>query len=685
MAQIATAEAVEKCQWWRRDGELHRKDSHKQKAEPALTAAVELLRDDQKKRLERLASSFRMYGNFNAAGLGAGNYNRPKVGVKNNRLTFNLVQSSIDTITAKIAKNTPKATYLTDGGDWEQQEKAKKLGKFTSGIFYQARVKKMAPLIFRDCCTGGTGLAIVDEDPQAKRVRIRRMYADEFFVDDVEAMYGRPLSGHWRRILPREEVLGEWAPEIPADAEVHEDARAERKRIREIIMSAPPCEEGLSGRKTISDRIEIVEAWHLPTVKVPECDPDEYKRLLEEDGPNAARLYKMDGHDGRHIVAIPGKGTILLEAWRKPYFPVVALHWTEPQRGFWGGSATDQLAGIQFEVNKILRMIQLSADVCLPKLYVDRAAKVVEAHLDNLIGAIVRYGPGGQPPKMETWNGIPAPLLEHLDRLVRQAYEIIGVSLMSAAGRKPSGLESGAALREFHDIETERFVMAGKAYEEWHVELARQVIGVARDIYERDGEYSVTVTTDKRTLETIDFKDIALSDDEFVMQVFPTSALPDTPAGKLAMVQDFYNLQLIEREDMGRLLDFPDLEQVNQHAQASAEFAWKQITDMVEHNKPRQPHPYMNLVYAKKSAMAAYLRGQLQDIPEARLKLLQNYIDTCDEFIARATPPPPMVPGMPGGVPPGPPAGPLPPGPPGMGAPPAGGPIPPPVPPPAVG
>jgi hypothetical protein len=36
----------------------------------------------------------------------------------------------------------------------------------------------------------------------------------------------------------------------------------------------------------------------------------------------------------------------------------------------------------------------------------------------------------------------------HLDRLYQRAYEISGISELSATGKKPAGLESGAALQD---------------------------------------------------------------------------------------------------------------------------------------------------------------------------------------------------------------------------------------------
>ena len=52
---------------------------------------------------------------------------------------------------------------------------------------------------------------------------------------------------------------------------------------------------------------------------------------------------------------------------------------------------------------------------------------------------------------------ISQDLFMHLDRLYNRSFEIAGISQLSAQSSKPSGLDSGRALREFSDIESERF------------------------------------------------------------------------------------------------------------------------------------------------------------------------------------------------------------------------------------
>jgi hypothetical protein len=72
-----------------------------------------------------------------------------------------VIQSAIDTITAKMAKNKPKSSFITEGGDWQLQRKAKKLEKFCDGVRYENHGHFMGVNAFRDGCVFGDGLVHV--------------------------------------------------------------------------------------------------------------------------------------------------------------------------------------------------------------------------------------------------------------------------------------------------------------------------------------------------------------------------------------------------------------------------------------------------------------------------------------------------------------------------------------------
>src|ERR1700689_2283747 len=50
----------------------------------------------------------------------------------NSRVTLNVIQNAVDTATSMIAKNRPRAMFLTDGADYKTFKKAEKLTKYVA-------------------------------------------------------------------------------------------------------------------------------------------------------------------------------------------------------------------------------------------------------------------------------------------------------------------------------------------------------------------------------------------------------------------------------------------------------------------------------------------------------------------------------------------------------------------------
>lgn len=605
----------------------------KAKVADEVIALVKAIRDNYDHHYNDLIKAHRLYGNFEARGLSAGNYAKPKLG-RTNYLTINVIKSCVDTIFSKIAKSVPRPTFLTNGGSWEQQKKARQLEKFVGGIFYQTKFIRIARLAFRDAEIFGKGVVKFTEDARS-RIKIERVFPDEIVVDPMEAVYGEPRQMHQIRVVSKDVLLGMFKDN--ADA-------------KKIIEEAKPSTLGVENprQSETANLIQVVESWHLPSAPPPDVEDEED---LEGD---ALEKKLMEGHDGRHSISIDG-GTLLFEAWREDFFPFAFIEWDPAVIGFWPKGLPHLLRGMQYEINRILRKVQDSIDWCVPKAFVESSSKVVLAHLNDIAGGVIRFT--GTKPTIEALQTISPQLLEQVDRLIRQAYEMSGVSQLSAQSRKPAGLTSGKSLRDFHDIETERFAIPAIGLEDFVVDSAVQVIRLARKIAKRDGDYGVTAPLRRRSMKKIKWSEINLEDPDFVTEIFPTSVLPTQPAGRMEMVQDWLNLNLIDTDDIPRLLNFPDLQAVSDFNEAAAEYTHMQIEAMIEKGKAEMPQPYQNLNYAKKLAQNAYLAARtMDDVPEENLHLLENYMQQCVALMQAAMPPaPPSV---------------IPPPPPGAGAPP---------------
>ena len=593
-----------------------------------LFAYVSKLDSRQQYRVADNLTFARLYGNYDHVGLDAFNYSRA-VSTYNvtNRVTLNVVQSMVDTVVSKVTKNKPKATFLTSGGDFSLQSKAKKLTKFVEGIFSFTDFYQLAALAFKDSCIFGTGcLKIFVENGE---IKAERVFIGEIKIDDIESYYGKPRQVHQEKWLPKD-VVKAMFPGF--ELEIDNASYPDEKTFQNIQGSR------------LKDMVRVIESWHLPS------------------GPNAK--------DGKHTICI-STATLLDEPYYKDYFPFVFFRWNTRPVGFFGQGLAEQLQGIQLEMNKILRTIQVSMHlVSVPKLLVEASSKIVSSHLNNRIGGVIKYA--GTPPQYAPLGGIPGELFSHLDRLFSRAYEIAGVSQLAAQSQKPAGLDSGKALREFNDLETERFMSVAKRYEKCFMDAAEIMIETAKDLYEIKGEYKVKAK-DGKFIDTISWKDVNMDADKYMMQIFPTSALSSTPAARLADVQDLLAAGFIDKEDALRLLDFPDLEAAMNLLNADANNLERLIETMMDEGKYFPPEPYQNLENAVRKVQQAYLMYRMQGAPEDRLELLRQFMEDCQNLIEKSAQPegPPMPmsggPGPEAGAPAPSPAPEAPAGPPAMG------------------
>jgi hypothetical protein len=540
-----------------------------------------------------MTMSARLYGNLSLMGLNGLTYSKiasVQSAVKD-RISYNVVQSVIDTITAKIAKNKPKPYFLTSGGDYQTQRKAKKLNKFIEGIFHENKMYDLGTMTFRDGAVWGDGIVHVFD--KAGRVTVERVHPTEIWVDDIEGFYGEPRQLHRTKNVDRQVLLAAF-PKYRKEIETANAVRA----------------DDTGSYPNIADMITIRESWHLPS--------------------------KEEGKDGRHMITIQ-TAVLLDEPWTKPFFPFARFQWCQRLYGYWGQGLAEQIQNLQLEINKLLWVIQRSFHLAGTfKVFLENGSKIVKEHLSNDIGAIVNYT--GTPPQYVTPQIVPPEIFQHLMTLKSAAFEQAGISQLSAASLKPAGLNSGKALREYNDIESDRFMTIGQAYEQFYIDVARLAVSVVKDIVEEQGNYEVSVPG-KKFLDTVDWKAIDLEDDQYVMQCYPVSSLPQDPAGRLQTVTEYIQAGFLSPRQGKRLLDFPDLEKVEGLANAEEDYVARILDGIVDEGEYRAPEPFDDLQLCREMALEYYAQGKCNGLEEARLELLRRFIDQVDTLLAAAVAP----------------------------------------------
>ena len=564
--------------WWEKKSKPHEQ----------IYGIVRFLQKHQSSVHQQNIRSLRLYGNYNVLGITASTYSQNQNFMNpTDRVALNIVKSMVDTVTNKIAKNKPKPMFLTEGGNWKQQRKAKRLGKFIDGKFYEMDIYAKGLQAFRDACIFGTGA--LKYYREGSDICVERVFIDEIVADLNESLYGEPRSIYQTKYIPRE-VLCRMYPEHEIKIKMAKQADDFR-----------PLHQGLS------NNVVVVESWHLPSGK--------------------------DAKDGRHVICIENE-TLFDEVYEKDSFPFVFLRWTTRPIGFYGAGLAEELQGLQIEINKILRTIQISFHLTgIPWILIESGSKVNKAHLNNEIAHGVVYS--GTPPQVYTPTPVNPQLFEHLERLYMKAYQVAGVSELAAQSQKPAGLNSGKALREFNDIESERFITIGQAYENFYMEGAKRIVDLAKEIHE-DGEDPRVLAKHKSCVQEIKWSEVDLKQDEYIMQVFPVSSLSSSPAGRLQDIQEFIQAGLIPQEFATKLMDFPDLEEFLSLANASIEDIERTIEQIIDEGEYQPPEPFQRLDLGIQMMQSAYLKAKADKVEEERLELMRRWISEADALTQAA-------------------------------------------------
>jgi hypothetical protein len=208
------------------------------------------------------------------------------------------------------------------------------------------------------------------------------------------------------------------------------------------------------------------------------------------------------------------------------------------------------------------------------------------------------------------------------------------------------------ALREYSDIESERFAPQHQDWEQFFLDYADLCIDLITKQYGWES-YKVLVPG-RRDLLDVDWANINLERDSYVMQMFPVSSLPGTPAARYQKVKEMMQDGFIEKPVAQRLLEFPDIEAESNLGNAMIDDCDATISAILDDEEPTllPLEPYQNLDLIIQRANAAYLYARHRKCPEDRLTLLRQLIDTATAQKAAMMAPPP-VPGMPspGGAP----------------------------------
>lgn len=561
--------------WWKNDV---KKESEQTNVHEKVFTQMNSILLKQNYRYIEFLNYMRLYGqNENmgfssgaVAGIGSmGGSFRPQI---------NIIQICVNTLVSKIGKTAPRATFLTSDADWSKQQQAKKLTQFSSGQFYKSKTYQQTKKSLLDAGVTGSGFA--KNYIKDKEIVTERVMPIELLVDDKDGIYGAPNTLYQMKLISRESLKAAYP-----------------KFEREI--SECRTANDLFGMTFFddSDMIMVAEAWHLPSSK--------------------------ESKDGRHFIGIQN-ATFWHKEYKKSYFPFSKLVYEESITGYWGSGVAKLIMGLQIELNRAIKSMSQSVRIMgVPRVLYEYGSKIVKQHFNNDIGSMIGYS--NNKPEFIHPVSIAADVSNWVNFLIQQAFQEIGISQLSASGLKPAGLNSKVAMREYNDIETERFAAFAKNWEDFHMDIAKQQIDLAKDLAKENPGYGVWAKKGDG-VEFIKWSEIDLENDSYIQQAYPTSFLSGTPAGQLDKVSDLISLQMLSPDQAGALLDFPDIQGVMSYKNAPYNDILHTIETLLE-GKYNSPEPFQDLVNGIPFVQHAYLKYKNKNVPEERLQLMRRWID----------------------------------------------------------
>jgi hypothetical protein len=572
---------------------------------------------DQATTREGMLRAARMYGSLPMMGLSPRLY-RQRTMSRGRRLALNIVKSVVNTYVAMVTKDRPKVSFVTSGGEYELQQRAKRLERFVDGTCYDQGLHIQAYQCVRDSALFTFGIVKFFKDvtdPKKPRVGIERTLPWEWLFDEQEAADGKPQNGYHVKFMDKRSLAASY-PDLAGDILANANGGA-----------FDDIGESFDQVNTVEWCV-VVETWHLP--------------------PNADT-------PGRHVIACVGVDKPLVdEEWTWHRFPAEILYRERPIQGIHGESLADELAPIQVELSRLLMSIQRAQMYAVGHWVVEQNSEINTNQIDDVQASIIRYR--GTAPTFHAPQTVANDVYGHLDRLWGRGFEVVGVPQMNAAGQKPAGIDSGKGLLVYAEVTSTRFKPCYAEYQDWYMRVAQQIIHLAAEIAEDHPDFAVKAGG--KTMDAVKWGDVHLREEEYVLQMYPTNKLADDPAARLSQVQTMINSGMIPDMRTGRrLLDMPDMDAYASAEDASYDNVQEAMTRILEkcESFPAEPHMGVEgLTEALRIAQQTFLKARLQTMSKKseKLTLLTEWMDNCAELLKQAiaaqTPPPP--PGMgPGG------------------------------------
>ena len=397
--------------------------------------------------------------------------------------------------------------------------------------------------------------------------------------------------------------------QIARQSQVFFDQLYEENNVNKVVTNAfkTACifdkgivkisDDGITNRLPWNVYVDPREASYGQITQVAEKLPKTPGRLLElKYGIKANRnldytVYEYyDVMEHIKAVYVLELNKVVKEKYEPNVIPYLMIHYSDPIKGNTSQSVVDQLYGIQMQIDELLSVMKDSIAMNPGMtLLVPRSSNIKTNMLSNRTGQIIQYDPipnqTGSPITYATNDIISAQFVQLLDKLKNDAYEIVGISQLSATSQKPEGLNSGVALSTMEDIESDRFETQLNSVIRLYVDIAKACL----DIFPPDKN----ILPDDITRANIKWADIVAARNNMKIQFSAAQSLSKDPSEKLKQLTALAQAGVIPQSHIATLMELPDLNSGYNLANNAFNAVYTFIDDVIKNGVPETIPEYL--------------------------------------------------------------------------------------------
>lgn len=509
----------------------------------------------------------------------------------------NIIASNVDSTTGTIGAQDVRPAFPTRGAAWSVQRQMRHLEFYSEDLRTFLGLHELEQLKLHEAALKGTGVVKVVVN-RYNEVEATAPELDDIIVDEGSLQPdGWPMEMFQRSRIDRDELAAQ-----------HPDHR-------EAIMAAPVgrqmggdtswWQRYLDDGRLMRNQIGVLEGYY---------------RAVGRKGKPGFRA-------GRHFVAIDGH-VLLDEEWEEDYFPYARMVW-QPRSGCWYGiSGGERITGHQRRLNKHNWQFDAQIDaIARPTTYVRPVDAALNVADRNPLGttAVVR----GEWPQTVIPQAVSPEQYQRDETVYQRSFANFGQSRMAATAMKPSGIDSGVALREYRDQSSDRFASQEENYERFKLRTTWLALMCCKRLGRSAPEFQRTTTYGVHVL-----KWAKVDPKETRVRMQAASKLASTPAGLKQMAMEMAQGGIVSTDEARRLIGAPDIERVMSLYTAALENIERCLEDMLD-GYIVMPHPFMNLGMCVWRGTAQLNLAEMNSAPEDVLENLRQFVITAAWLQAR--------------------------------------------------